>query len=732
MRRDAAVSYKPFHTPEELAQLQSSDLILVLSERFEDSGGTQQQSGVQLRLTPPPLPLTAILGRDAEITGVTELISSGARLVTVTGMGGLGKTRLVAEVARRLVSSMPDSVHFVGLSAVRSSDAALPDIAESLGIPHERDRTAVESLADHIGDRHLVLVLDNFERVTAAAPQLASLLDACPGVQAMVTSQHTLGIRGEREFPLDPLPVPSGSAPADAAVSPAVQLFAERAAEVQPGFALTADNVATIIEICRRLDGLPLAIELAAARVRLLQPAALLRRLERRLDLLATDAAGVPERQRTLRATIDWSYHLLTPDEQRFGRLSVFTGGCTLEAAERVCGDGVDVVSTATSLLEKSLLLVADSGSGDEPRLRLLDTVREYALERLYSRPDAAHLYQRHAQYFLQLVTDGEALSRGPAHGRWFERLDAEAGNLRATAEWLIAQGDWNGVSEFGWCPAIYYWIRGNVQQLRGWIERAYPHQDSLTAPNRGHLLAYLASASFLGGDSARAERLADEALSVLEPSDNRATVLALQMRVLTIFQKGRLDEGTGQAAEMLARAHASGDPWNIMLAGHLGSVAARLRGDLILAENRLTESLAIARQLGQSPFIGICLRDLGLLRILRDDPAGAQPLLLDAGDSFRRAHFREGLADCLETLTAVALAAGDARLAARALASAEGTRQYLGVPHWTANEPLNERLHSQLRAQLGSDLDAEWAAGASMNAYAAFDEVAAALRSRA
>jgi predicted ATPase len=531
MQRDATASYKKFSTPDELAQLLSNDLMLMLTERFEDSAGMpRDEPDVRLRFTAPPLPLTGILDRDTEMAAVAELVSSGARLVTVTGMGGVGKTRLVAEVARRLIPDMPDAVHFVGLTAVRSGGAVLPYVAESLGIPREGGRGAVDSLTDYLGERRLVLVLDNFEHVTAAAPGLASLLDRCPGVRALVTSQHTLGIRGEHEFPLGPLPLPAGSATAGAADSPAVQLFAERATAAQPGFSITTDNLAAVIEICRRLDGLPLAIELAAARVRLLPPAALLRRLERRLDLLTTDAAEVPERQRTLRATIDWSYHLLTPAEQRlFARLSVFEDGCTLDAAERVCGGDLDVISTVTSLLEKSLLLVANPRSGSEPRLRMLGTVREYAQERLGSRDETTELRQRHAQYFLGLVKENEPLSRGPAHALWFERLDAEAGNLQATAEWLAAQGDWNGVVEFSSALRVYYWIRGNLGQVHSSLQQAYPHLDSLSGANRRRLRAYLASVSWMEGDTAQAERLADEAVSVAEPPDDLAEIEALQ-----------------------------------------------------------------------------------------------------------------------------------------------------------------------------------------------------------
>jgi len=730
MKLDA--SYKKFSTPDELARLLSGDLMLLLTEKFEESAAmsSRQQSDVELRLTPPPLPLTAILGRDAEMAAVARLMSSGTRLVTVTGMGGVGKTRLVAEVARRLIPDMPDGVHFVALATVRDRDSVLPYVAESLGIPREGGRGAVASLADYLGERRLLLVLDNFEHVPAAAPALAILLDRCPGLQALVTSQHTLGIRGESEFGLEALPVPRDSATASAAGSPAVRLFAERAAAARPGFALTSDNLAAVIEICRRLDGLPLAIELAAARVRLLPPPALLRRLERRLDLLATDSAEVPERQRTLRATVDWSYHLLTRPEQRlFMRLSVFADGCTLEAAERVCGGDLDVIGTITSLLEKSLLVVANAGSGSEPRLRMLGIVQEYALERVGSGNEATKLRQRHSEYFLRLVAENEALSRGPAHQPWFEQLDAEAGNLQAAAESLAAQGDWNGVAEFGSATAIYYWIRGDIRHVGDMLRQAYPHLDSISALNREYLLANLASVAWMEGDSDQAARLAEEAVSELESADDNAAVLVLQVLTYIGVQNGNFTEVPRLTAQMSARAHASGEPWNVMQSGLLESLTAMLRGDLDFAWDRLSASLEISRQLGHWPFIGIMLRDLGLIELRRNNPAGARPLLVEAGELERRAHFREGLADTLELLAAVALAAGNARLAARTLASVDATRRSLGVGHWNPTRQLNETLQSQIRAQLGGGLAAEWAEGAKLSAYSAFDHVIAALQ---
>ncbi len=331
-----------------------------------------------------PTPLTALLGRDAEVRQVVGLLASH-RLVTLTGPGGVGKTRLAIEAARAAAPAFPDGVVFVDLAPLRDPALVLPAIAQVLevreapGIPLDR------ALAAALGERRLLLVLDNLEQVVAAAAGIAALLTACPQLVVLATSRAALAVRGERILPVEPLPLPDeGEAPADLAASPAVRLFAERADEARPGFGLTAANAPTVAAICARLDGLPLAIELAAARVKLLAPEALLAKLASRLPLLTSGARDLPDRQRTLRGAIAWSHDLLSKDEQAlFRRLAVFAGGFTLEAADAVVNPdaGFETMDVLAALVDESL--VRQEHTTGEPRFRMLETVREFAAERL-------------------------------------------------------------------------------------------------------------------------------------------------------------------------------------------------------------------------------------------------------------------------------------------------------------------------------------------------------------
>jgi Domain of unknown function (DUF4062)/AAA domain len=325
---DDTASYRRFASPAELERLLADDLMLLLSERFESLAAAPVADApqVELRLSPAPLPLTPILGRDAEVDAVGRLLKEKARLVTVTGAGGIGKSRLVVEVTRRLAGELPD-VHFMPLSGLTRAADVMTAIAAGLGVPLEGSLSPTELLIVHLKGRPLLLVLDNFEQVAGAAPDLVRLLDGCPALQLLVTSRQVLRLRGEREFPLAPLPVPAPGEEGDEALqNPAVQLFVDRARGVHPAFVLERGNVGTVAEICRRLDGLPLAIELAAARVRLLSPGGLLARLSTRLNLLTAGAVDMPERQRTLRATIDWSYDLLDPRSSSSSAVSRCSG----------------------------------------------------------------------------------------------------------------------------------------------------------------------------------------------------------------------------------------------------------------------------------------------------------------------------------------------------------------------------------------------------------------------
>ncbi|HJP72051.1 MAG TPA: adenylate/guanylate cyclase domain-containing protein [Candidatus Limnocylindria bacterium] len=474
-----------------------------------------------------PKRLTTFLGREREIAAVSELLARN-RLLTLTGPGGTGKTRLSLEVASRTMERYPDGVFFVELGPITDPDLVAPTIAQTLNLPDRGGRTAVERLVDHIGPKRLLLVLDNFEQVVDAAPSVRALLDACPNLTMLTSSRSVLHVSGEQEYPVPPLGLPDPARlPPLAALSQyeAVALFIERARAVKPDFDVTNDNAPAVAEICVRLDGLPLAIELAAARIRILTPQAMLSRLEHRLGLLAGGSRDLPERQQTLRGAIAWSHDLLDEaDRSLFACTSVFVGGAGFEAIEEVCGDQTeaDLLDALGSLVEKSLLRQSD-GIGGEARFTMLETIREFAMEQAVERGRWDELKARHMALFASFAERAAADVMGPDKRTWLDRLEQDHDNLRAAFGAAIASGSAETALRMGASLWRFWQMRG---YLKEGVERlsealALPASHDVPAA-RADALSAAAGLAYWQADSDRSRAWYEEEIAAREALGDR------------------------------------------------------------------------------------------------------------------------------------------------------------------------------------------------------------------
>src|SRR5262249_54236759 len=446
IKGEASDSYRNFRTARELGRLVRDDLAVMLSERFAAADTTVSTSpehrGQALRSL--PVDTTLLIGREAAIEDVVGLIElPETRLVTLTGPGGIGKTRLAVAVGERLDDRYPSGAVFVPLASVAKPELVLVSIASAVGADVARTQSPLDALVEHFGDTPALLVLDNLERVVAAARDLEEVLTRCSGVKILATTRIALRLRGEREYPVPALTLPSASGDLQVeqlASSPAIELFVDRARAVHPDFALTVENARAVAEICRRLEGVPLAIELAAARTRLLDPDALLARLETSLDATGTGPADLPERQRTLRATIDWSVGLLEQSERAMlSTLAVFVDGWTIEAATRVAELSEDTTLDLIESLARQSLVRVDA-TAHEPRFHMLETVREFIAEESGTIPALfADVQRRHANFFRDLAERADRPLRGVGQREWLERLQGEKANLGAAIRWFLA-----------------------------------------------------------------------------------------------------------------------------------------------------------------------------------------------------------------------------------------------------------------------------------------------------
>ncbi len=686
----------------------------------------------------PPLALTSLVGRLAELTALSGLfLRDGARLVSLTGPGGIGKTRLALAAAAEMEAAFADGVAWLPLAAVSDPDLVLPGIVRALGIAEGRGRGPLEALTTALRDRRMLLILDNFEQVVEAAPRVVELLLGCPRLAILVTSRSVLRVRGEHTVPVPPL----GLGPAPLDPSDAVTLFVERAATVQPGFARTPVNAGAIAEICLRLDGLPLAIELAAARVTHLPVETLRERMDRRLPLLIGGARDLPARQRTLRDAIAWSFDLLPPDERAvLRRISVFSDGFTLEAAEAV-GRPLDspVLDVLGSLVDKSLVRHEPDGGG-RSRYRLLETIREFAADALVGSGDEAAVRAAHARSMLRLAERLETLPFMPADAAAARSLDAELGNLRVALAWLASDGAGDGFVRLVRAASWYWWSRGYWQEARRWLRLAW---DRVNGP-----------------------RPAPTALS------GSIATLAVWYGVVLASGAGELDDAERVLTAGLTVARERDDArGEASLAICLGWIA-NLRGDHVVALPRLRGALRMARGVPdpeQNRFIvATALNNLGgTCRVLgrfgdartcyeeamalmegADAPLGIAQNRFDLGLVARDlgeldvadAYVRDGLRVAIaigglrylvmafESLGTVRAAAGDAANAARLLGMMQRARDLAGmVEDVPADRAARLAAIGRARRALGeTGYEAAWGAGYALDPEAAATAVLA------
>jgi predicted ATPase/class 3 adenylate cyclase len=684
--------------------------------------------GIKIEFPPPrarstsrvrlPTPQGTLVGRDTELTELMEMLGRPeVRLATITGAAGVGKTRLALSVAQEVSASFPDGVYFVNLAPITDPSHVLPAIGSAAGIPIEG--SALDALSGEFGGQQVLLVIDTFDQVVEAGSEVADLLGRSPGLKVLATSRVPLRIMSEYEYTLEPLGLPpAGSEQIESiSASAAVRLFMDRALSVIPGFSIDDENASPVASIVSKVDGLPLAIELAAARLRMLSPKALSERLARSLDALGTGAADVPSRQRTLDAAIDWSYKLLTRDERDlFSRLCVFQGGFTVESAQEVAVEQGDVVDQLMVLVENSLVLPAQGGEG---RLRMLAPIREFGLRRLIESGEHDRVKDRHADYYVGMAEASLADLRGVKQKAAVERLASDWSNLEVAADWLVERGMDDSLIRMVYGMWVFLWVGNHLRDGDRFLA-AVASPETLDELLAGHYWFLRGGIAYEMGEYQRSQEAIDRALVIVEANgdiDSHNWCDFLSALLLPV--SGEDPAEISRRLELaLNRFRGFGDRWGEGYALIALGILAGAGGDAQAAESFQMSTLEIGVELGNGALIGLAEAQLGFTYISSGRMAEARDALRRSFDLFREMNYREGLCYALEAAASLSFTEGQAELGMIALGAAEDVRERIGLHPWPLIMWLFDALSSMADSLQDPALQAARHTGRQMNPF--------------